>query len=29
MSKYNLRKLVVLVEETHLEMDKTIDPPTR
>ncbi len=29
MSKAKIRKIVTVVEQTHVEMDKTIDPPTR
>ncbi len=29
MSKAKIRKIVTVVEQTHVEIDKTIDPPTR
>ena len=29
MSKARIRKLITMVEETHAEMGRTIDPPTR
>ncbi len=29
MSKAKIRKIVTVVEQTNIEMDKTIDPPTR